>query len=166
MSKQIAQQLASGTVDRDAGGDVDARLDQKLVSAQNNVVTSRGAYDQSLRHRAEVINLAHAAGWSKYQIAKRLSLTRRAVDEALERPRERTALQFLDLLVKQNGGREDRGTRGLRERLTRNTAQPIPPEQQRALLARFEATMTEDDAHELELLIAELGDHSDETRQG
>ncbi|MGO1228455.1 hypothetical protein [Brachybacterium tyrofermentans] len=88
------------------------------------------------------------------------------MDEALERPRERTALQFLDLLVKQNGGREDRGTRGLRERLTRNTAQPIPPEQQRALLARFEATMTEDDAHELELLIAELGDHSDETRQG
>ena len=88
--RQSRQRLASATSEGLQVGDAVAAIDQELVSAQNSVVAERAGYNKSLGHRAEVINLAHAAGWSKYRIAKRLGLTRRAVDEALERPMPRT----------------------------------------------------------------------------
>jgi len=112
--RQTPQHLAdtSGRGLRD--GDADAGLDQKLVSAQNWVVSQRAGYEKSLANRAEVIGLAHAAGWSVYRIAKRLGITRKAVDEALARPKPRTPLQFLSLEIKRNGGLENPTDRSIR----------------------------------------------------
>ena len=103
--RQVGQQLDADTVDRLSQGDPEARLDQMLVSAQNYVVGERAGYNQALMHRAECIALAHTAGWSKYRIAQRLGITRRAVDEALTRP-TRTASEFLAAQVRRNGGLE------------------------------------------------------------
>lgn len=67
-------------------------------------------------HRAECIALAHAAGWSKYRIAQRLGITRRAVDEALTRP-TRSPADFLAGQVQRNGGHENGSDRRLKELL-------------------------------------------------
>lgn len=120
MSKrQTNQDLADGTLDGLRHGDLDAGIDAKLVSAQNFVVTQRRGYERALRHRAQVVHLAHAVGWTKYRIAKRLGITRRAVDEALERPVSLTPEQFLDLEVKRNGGLENSDVRNMRQLLRR-----------------------------------------------
>lgn len=116
--RQVGQQLDHDTVHRLSQGDPEARLDQMLVSAQNYVVGERAGYNQALMHRAECIGLAHAAGWSKYRIAQRLGITRRAVDEALTRP-TRTPSEFLAEQVRRNGGLEGESVRRLKERLTR-----------------------------------------------
>lgn len=115
--KQSGQNLAPGTVDGLRHGEPDAGLDQRLVSAQNFVITQRRGYQKSLQERAQVINLAYAAGWSKYRIAQRLGITRRAVDEALERPVPLTPEQFLDLEVKRNGGLENPDVSSIRKLL-------------------------------------------------
>jgi hypothetical protein len=119
MAKQSGQDLADGTMEGLTRGDPDAGIDQNLVSAQNFVITQRRGYQKSLERRAQVIHLAHAAGWSKYRIAQRLGVTRRAVDEALERPVPLAPEQFLDLEVKRNGGLENPDARGIRELLRR-----------------------------------------------
>lgn len=119
MGKQSNQDLATGTIEGLTRGEPDAGIDQKLVTAQNFVINQRRAYQKSLETRAQVIHLAHAAGWSKYRIAQRLGLTRRAVDEALERPVSSTPEQFLDLEVKRNGGIENPDVRAIRELLRR-----------------------------------------------
>jgi hypothetical protein len=69
-------------------------------------VFERSGYNRALMLRAESIALAHAAGWSKYRIAQRLGITRRAVDEALTRP-TRTPADFLAAQVERNGGLEN-----------------------------------------------------------
>ena len=84
-----------------------------LVSAQNYVVGQRSGYNRALLHRAECIALAHAAGWSKYRIAQRLGITRRAVDEALTRP-NRSPEDFLAAQVQRNGGLENESDRRLK----------------------------------------------------
>jgi lambda repressor-like predicted transcriptional regulator len=112
-TRQTQQGLDEGVVDRLSTGDPDARVEQLLVSSQNSVVLNRAAYNRALLHRAECIALAHAAGWSKYRIAKRLGITRRAVDEALERP-TRSPSTFLAELVKQDGGHENLDDRRLK----------------------------------------------------
>lgn len=119
MAKQGRQELAEGTVDGLRHGDPDAGIDQRLVSAQNYVVGQRAGYERALVERGQVIHLAHAAGWSKYRIAQRLGITRRAVDEALERPAPRTPDEFLDQEVKRNGGLENADVRSIRELLHR-----------------------------------------------
>jgi hypothetical protein len=53
-------------------------------------------------------------GWSKYRIAQRLGITRRAVDEALTRP-TRTPAEFLATEVKRNGGLENESDRRLKQ---------------------------------------------------
>ncbi len=115
--KQSSQDLALGTVEGLRIGDPDAGIDQKLVSAQNFVITQRRVYKQALENRGQVVHLAHAAGWTKYRIAQRLGITRRAVDEALERPVPRTPEEFLDLEVKRNGGLENPDVRNIRQLL-------------------------------------------------
>ena len=67
------------------------------------MIGQRSGYNRALMQRAECIALAHAAGWSKYRIAQRLGITRRAVDEALTRP-TRTPADFLAAQVQRNGG--------------------------------------------------------------
>lgn len=119
--KQSRQDLAAKTIDGLRHGDPDAGIDQRLVSAQNFVVTERYGYESALKFRGQVIHLARAAGWSKYRIAKRLGLTRRAVDEALERPASSTPEQFLDLEVKRNGGLENPDVRAIRTLLKTST---------------------------------------------
>lgn len=114
MAKQTGQDLADGTIEGLRHGDPDAGIDQRLVSAQNFVVTERRGYERALALRGQVIHLAHAVGWSKYRIAKRLGITRRAVDEALNRPVRQTPEQFLDAEVRQNGGHENPDVRALR----------------------------------------------------
>lgn len=121
--KQSKQDLADGTLEGLRSGDPDAGIDQRLVSAQNFVVVQRRAYQASLEHRGEVVHLAHAAGWTKYRIAKRLGITRRAVDEALERPVPRTPEAHLDLEVKRNGGLENPDIRNIRALLRRADGQ-------------------------------------------
>jgi hypothetical protein len=116
-TKQSSQDLADGTLAGLRDGDADAGIDQRLVSSQNFVMTQRRAYQQALENRGQVIHLAYSAGWSKYRIAQRLEITRRAVDEALERPVPRTPEQFLELEVKQNGGLENPDVRNIRDRL-------------------------------------------------
>jgi hypothetical protein len=118
-TKQSGQDLADGTIAGLSRGDVDAGIDQKLVSAQNFVITQRRGYQKALEERAQVIHLAHADGWSKYRIAQRLGVTRRAVDEALARPVPLTPEQLLDLEVKRNGGLENPDVRGIRDLLRR-----------------------------------------------
>jgi hypothetical protein len=118
--RQTSQDLADGTADRLREGDPEARLDQMLVSAQNFVVGQRSGYNKALLHRAECIALAHAAGWSKYRIAQRLGITRRAIDEALTRP-QRSPAEFLDAQVRANGGHENRSDRRLKDLLAANT---------------------------------------------
>jgi lambda repressor-like predicted transcriptional regulator len=114
MSKRQTQQgLDENIAERLSTGDPDARIEQLLVSSQNSVVMRREAYNNGLLHRAECIALAHAAGWTKYRIAKRLGVTRRAVDEALERP-TRSPSAFLAELVKHNGGHENLDDRRLK----------------------------------------------------
>lgn len=115
--RQASQNLGAGTVQGLSNGDPDAGIDQKLVSAQNFVIAQRRGYQQALEHRGQVVHLAHAAGWSKYRIAQRLGITRRAVDEALERPTPRTPEEFLDLEVKRNGGLENADVRNIRQLL-------------------------------------------------
>lgn len=115
--KQSRQELAATTIDGLKDGDPDAGIDQRLVSAQNFVMTQRQGYESAIKSRGQVIHLARAAGWSKYRIAKRLGLTRRAVDEALERPSLCTPEQFLDLEVKRNGGLENPDVRAIRRLL-------------------------------------------------
>lgn len=51
-------------------------------------------YNRALMYRARCIDLAHAGGWPKYWIAQPLGITRRAVDEALERT-TMSATEFL-----------------------------------------------------------------------
>jgi DNA-directed RNA polymerase specialized sigma24 family protein len=114
---QSNQELADETLEGLRRGEPDAGINQRLVSAQNFVITQRRGYQNSLENRAQVIHLAHAAGWSKYRIAQRLGVTRRAVDEALERAVPRTPEQFLDLEVKRNGGLENPDVRRIRELL-------------------------------------------------
>jgi DNA-directed RNA polymerase specialized sigma24 family protein len=121
--KQARQTLATGTLDGLRNGHPEAVIDQKLVSAQNLVVTARRGYQQALEHRGQVVHLAYAAGWSKYRIAKRLGITRRAVDEALERPMPRTPEQFLELEAKQHGGAESAELRNILP-LLRRQAEP------------------------------------------
>ncbi len=114
--RQRDQHLDTDTVDRLSKGDPEARLDQMLVSAQNYVVGQRSGYNRALLHRAECIALAHAAGWSKYRIAQRLGITRRAVDEALTRP-SRSPSDFLAAQVQRNGGLENESDRRLKQLL-------------------------------------------------
>jgi lambda repressor-like predicted transcriptional regulator len=114
--RQTDQHLDTDTVDRLSKGDPEARLDQMLVSAQNYVVGQRSGYNRALLHRAECIALAHAAGWSKYRIAQRLGITRRAVDEALTRP-SRSPSDFLAAQVQRNGGLENESDRRLKQLL-------------------------------------------------
>ena len=114
--RQTTQALEEDTVEQLRTGDPDARLNQMLVSAQNYVVTERGGYHRALMHRAECVALAHAAGWSKYRIAQRLGITRRAVDEALTKPR-RTPAEFLADQVRRNGGHENESDRRIKDRL-------------------------------------------------
>ncbi len=114
--RQSDQHLDTDTVDRLSKGDPEARLDQMLVSAQNYVVGQRSGYNRALMHRAECIALAHAAGWSKYRIAQRLGITRRAVDEALTRP-SRSPSDFLAAQVQGNGGLENESDRRLKQLL-------------------------------------------------
>lgn len=114
--RQTDQHLATDTVNRLSKGDPEARLDQMLVSAQNYVVGQRSGYNRALMHRAECIALAHAAGWSKYRIAQRLGITRRAVDEALTRP-SRSPADFLAAQVQRNGGLENESDRRLKQLL-------------------------------------------------
>lgn len=118
--RQTGQHLDAESIERLGHGDPDAAIDQKLVSAQNFVVSQRSGYEKSLKRRAEVIHLARAVGWSKYRIAKRLGITRRAVDEALERPTPRSPREFLDLEVQRNGGHENASDRRLRVLLPRD----------------------------------------------
>jgi lambda repressor-like predicted transcriptional regulator len=124
--RQTAQSLEADTVDQLRTGDPDARLNQMLVSAQNSVVIQREGYTRALMHRAECIALAHAAGWSKYRIAQQLGITRRAVDEALTRPK-RTPAEFLAAQVRRNGGHENASDRNLRDRLLAAAAVPAQP---------------------------------------
>jgi hypothetical protein len=119
--KQAPQTLAAATIEGLRSGDPEAVIDQKLVSAQNYVVTARRGYQQALEHRGQLIHLAYAASWSKYRIAKRLGITRRAVDEALERPMPRTPEQFLELEAKQHGGAESAEIRNILPLLRRAT---------------------------------------------
>lgn len=130
--KQTGQRLADGTVEALSSGDPNAELDAMLVSSQNFVITQRRGYQQALAHRGEVVHLAHAAGWSKYRIAQRLGITRRAVDEALDRPAARTPEQFLDLAVKRNGGLENPSVRNLRQLLhsSGSGATSVPSDEQ------------------------------------
>ncbi len=120
--KQSSQDLADGTIEGLRHGDPHAGIDQRLVSAQNFVVAQRLGYQKSLEQRGQVIHLAVAAGWSKYRIAQRLGITRRAVDEALQRPMPLTPEQFLDQGVRQNGGQENPDVRAIRELLGRSIA--------------------------------------------
>jgi hypothetical protein len=115
--RQSHQALDEPVFDGLQSSDPQALVEQKLVSAQNSVMVSRASYNKALGYRAQCIALAHAAGWSKYRIAQRLSVTRRAIDEALER----TALdpaEFLRTEVAKNGGHESAVMRQLRELLT------------------------------------------------
>lgn len=114
---QSRQDLASGTIEGLTHGEPEAGIDQRLVSAQNFVISQRRSYQNSLTTRGQAIHLAHAAGWSKYRIAQRLGITRRAVDEALERPVPYTPEQLLDLEVKSNGGIENPDVRAIRKLL-------------------------------------------------
>lgn len=117
MTKQSRQHLAPEFEGQLRTGDPDAGIDQKLVSAQNWVVAERRGYEKALAHRAEVARLAHAAGWTKYRIAKRLGLTRRAVDEALAKPSLRTPEAFLASEIAANGGLENPSDAAIRRRL-------------------------------------------------
>ncbi|MFI0454533.1 helix-turn-helix domain-containing protein [Actinomadura sp. 6N118] len=117
MTKRQTGQIDDGTLEGLRNGDPHALVDQKLISAQNYVVVERAGYNRALAHRAQVIALAHAAGWTKYRIAKRLGITRRAVDEALERP-VLSPDEFMAAEVEKNGGHEDLVTRRLRELVT------------------------------------------------
>lgn len=114
--RQSRQAIGAELVERLAAADPQALVEQKLVSAQNFVVGQRAVYNNALRYRAQCIALAHAAGWSKYRIAQRLGITRRAVDEALERP-VLSPTEFLAAEIAKNGGHEDAVTRRLRELL-------------------------------------------------
>lgn len=125
--RQTTQALEEDAVDRLRTGDPDARLNQMLVSAQNSVVVEREAYNRALLHRAECVALAHAAGWSKYRIAQRLGITRRAVDEALTKP-QRTPAEFLAAQIRRTGGQEDGSDRRLRDRLLAGAAVPDQPQ--------------------------------------
>lgn len=117
MTKQQSRQsLGQPALDGLSVGDPQALVEQKLVSAQNSVVVARAAYNKALMYRAQCIALAHAAGWSKYRIAQRLGITRRAVDEALERPTMSPA-EFLREEITRNGGHEDTVTRRLSDLL-------------------------------------------------
>lgn len=91
-----------------------------LALGDHEVLSGRG-YNAALMHRAECIALADAAGWSKYRIAKRLGITRRAVDEALTRP-ERTPAEFLAAQVRRNGGHENVSDRRIKDRLLATAA--------------------------------------------
>ena len=104
--RQSGQALDDDVTGGLRAGDPHALVEQKLVSAQNYVMTPRTGYQKALLHRAQCIALAHAAGWSKYRIAKRLGITRRAVDEALERP-TKSPTEFMATQVKANGGHEN-----------------------------------------------------------
>jgi hypothetical protein len=113
MTKQQSRQnLEQPALDGLSAGDPQALVEQKLVSAQNSVVVERAAYNKALTYRAQCIALAHAAGWSKYRIAQRLGITRRAIDEALERP-TMSPTEFLREEITRNGGREDTATQRL-----------------------------------------------------
>ena len=114
--KQSGQDLDHDTMDGLRAGDPHALIEQKLASAQNFVMTQRTGYQMALLRRAQCIALAHAAGWSKYRIAKRLGITRRAVDEALERP-TKSPVEFMATEVAANGGHENPSDRRLVELL-------------------------------------------------
>lgn len=114
--RQSPQDLAQSALDSLSAGDPQALVEQKLVSAQNSVVVERAGYNRALMHRAQCIGLARAAGWSKYRIAQRLGVTRRAVDEALERTTMSPA-EFLREETVRNGGHEDSVTRRLKDLL-------------------------------------------------
>jgi hypothetical protein len=117
MTKQQSRQgLERPALDSLSAGDPHALVEQKLVSAQNSVVVARAAYNNALTYRAQCIALAHAAGWSKYRIAQRLGITRRAVDEALERPTI-SPTEFLRDETRRNGGHEDAVTQRLNDLL-------------------------------------------------
>lgn len=119
MSKrQTMQGLDPDVTDGLVSGDPHAVVEQKLVSAQNWVVAERATYNQALRRRADCIALARAAGWSKYRIAQRLGVTRRAVDEALERSSVDPA-EFLAAEVAKNRGIESEADRRLADILAR-----------------------------------------------
>jgi hypothetical protein len=114
--RQTSQDLSDETHDGLRNGDPHALVEQKLVSAQNWMVSQRQAYNRSLMYRAQCIALAQAAGWSKYRIAQRLGITRRAVDEALERPRS-SPLEFMESEIGKNGGFVSLGDQLLKELL-------------------------------------------------
>lgn len=120
MTKQQSHQnLEQPVLDDLKAGDPHALVEQKLVSAQNSVVIRRAAYNKALMYRAQCIDLAHAAGWSKYRIAQRLGITRRAVDEALERATLSPA-EFLRDETARNAGHEEAVTRHLKNLIDNN----------------------------------------------
>lgn len=125
--RQSGQHLGGGVLDDLGSGDPQALVEQQLVSAQNHVVAERAGYTNALTYRAQWIALAHAVGWSKYRIAQRLGITRRAVDEALARP-PLSPTDFMAAEVARNGGHEDLPTRRLRELLIEQESVSADPQ--------------------------------------
>lgn len=140
--RQSGQKIDDELLDGLRCGNPQALVEQKLISAQNYVVVQRAAYNKALMHRAQCIALAHVAGWSKYRIAQRLGITRRAVDEALERP-EISPAEFLAAQTAANGGHEDLPSRRLRELI-----ELAPSVEPAAITPEPSAAPTDQDTHE------------------